>query len=146
MNRRVFLKSIGVLSLGMTSPLSAWSTPKQPNILFIFSDDHSLQTLGAYKSRMQEFIKKHNITPNIDKIAAEGVEGVNEAAHSIEDLRSAGEYLIRTAEYTTTLPVWLLIAMDLEHIDDPDVRAIAEALRAQTLYPRVERYVVDPLA
>ena len=72
MDRRVFLKSISVLSLGLSSPVSAQSTPKQPNILFIFSDDHSLQTLGAYRSRMNEFIKKHNITPNIDKIAAQG--------------------------------------------------------------------------
>lgn len=46
---------------------------KKPNILFVFSDDHSLQTLGAYKSRMQDFIKKHNITPNIDSIAETGV-------------------------------------------------------------------------
>jgi arylsulfatase A-like enzyme len=73
MNRRDFLKSIGILSIGLTSQLSALTVAKQPNILFIFSDDHSLQTLGAYKSRMQEFIKKHNITPNIDKIAAQGV-------------------------------------------------------------------------
>jgi arylsulfatase A-like enzyme len=72
MNRRDFLKSIGILSIGLSSQLSALTVPKQPNILFIFSDDHSLQTLGAYKSRMQEFIKKHNITPNIDKIAAQG--------------------------------------------------------------------------
>jgi arylsulfatase A-like enzyme len=72
MNRRDFLKSIGILSIGLSSQLSALTVPKQPNILFIFSDDHSLQTLGACKSRMQEFIKKHNITPNIDKIAAQG--------------------------------------------------------------------------
>ncbi len=76
MNRRDFLKSIGVLSIGISSQLSAGSTPKQPNILFIFSDDHSLQTLGAYRSRMQKFIKKHKITPNIDKIAAQIMEGV----------------------------------------------------------------------
>ena len=73
MNRRDFLKSIGILSVGLSCRLSAAATPKQPNILFILSDDHSLQTLGAYKSRMQKFIKKHNITPNIDKIAAEGM-------------------------------------------------------------------------
>jgi len=72
-DRRVFLKSIGVLSLGISNPLSARNVQKKPNILFIFSDDHSLQTLGAYRSRMHEFIKKHNITPNIDKIAAQGV-------------------------------------------------------------------------
>jgi arylsulfatase A-like enzyme len=46
---------------------------KRPNILFIFSDDHSLQTLGAHKGRMQAFIKEHGVTPNLDKLAAEGM-------------------------------------------------------------------------
>ncbi|RKY96164.1 MAG: sulfatase [Ignavibacteriae bacterium] len=74
MNRRDFLKGIGVLSIGLSScQLLEKKRAKQPNILFIFSDDHSLQTLGAYESRMQDFIKKHRITPNIDKIASEGV-------------------------------------------------------------------------
>jgi hypothetical protein len=79
------------------------------------------------------------------KIAARGVEGVTAAADSIQDLRAAGEYLIRTGEYTTSLPVWMLLAMERDHIDDPRLRTIAEALRAQTLYPSVERYVVDPI-
>jgi len=45
----------------------------RPNILFIFSDDHSLQTLGAHKGRMQSFIKKHELTPNLDKLAEQGM-------------------------------------------------------------------------
>ncbi|AQT69817.1 Arylsulfatase [Anaerohalosphaera lusitana] len=73
MNRRDFLKHVGLVSLCISGRLSAASESKPPNILFIFSDDHSLQTLGAYGSRMQAFIKKHKITPNIDRIAAEGV-------------------------------------------------------------------------
>ena len=73
MNRRDFLKSIGIVSIGLSGQFSVAATPKQPNILFILSDDHSLQTLGAYKSRMQDFIQQHNITPNIDKIAAQGI-------------------------------------------------------------------------
>ena len=38
---------------------------KQPNIVFIFSDDHALRTIGAYGSGLNE-------TPNIDRIAREG--------------------------------------------------------------------------
>jgi len=37
-----------------------------PNILFIMSDDHALAAVGAYGSELIE-------TPNIDRIAAEGV-------------------------------------------------------------------------
>ncbi|MFC1759470.1 sulfatase, partial [Planctomycetota bacterium] len=37
----------------------------RPNIVFIFSDDHALQSIGAYGSTINE-------TPNIDRIAREG--------------------------------------------------------------------------
>jgi len=40
----------------------------RPNILFIFSDDHSTQAIGAYEGRMTSL----NPTPNIDRIANEG--------------------------------------------------------------------------
>jgi N-acetylglucosamine-6-sulfatase len=39
--------------------------PSRPNILFVFSDDHALQAIGAYGSRI-------NQTPNLDRIAKEG--------------------------------------------------------------------------
>ncbi len=49
----------------------------KPNIVFIFSDDHSVQTIGAYGARLSEFCKQHGVTPNIDKLAAEGGVFVN---------------------------------------------------------------------
>lgn len=42
----------------------------QPNILFIFSDDHALNAIGAYGSVI-------NQTPNIDRIASEGAIFLN---------------------------------------------------------------------
>jgi len=45
---------------------------QRPNIVFIFSDDHSLQTIGAYNWRLSEFCREHEITPNIDRLAREG--------------------------------------------------------------------------
>lgn len=41
------------------------ATPDRPNILFIFSDDHAVQAISAFGSRV-------NKTPNIDRIANEG--------------------------------------------------------------------------
>lgn len=41
----------------------------RPNIVFIFSDDHAYQAIGAYGSRL----KSLNVTPNIDRIAAGGM-------------------------------------------------------------------------
>ena len=42
----------------------------QPNILFIFTDDHATQAIGAYGSKI-------NKTPNIDRIADEGAVFLN---------------------------------------------------------------------
>ena len=51
---------------------SATAAAERPNIVFVFTDDHSLQTIGAYESRLSAFCKEHQITPNLDRLAAEG--------------------------------------------------------------------------
>ena len=43
---------------------------EQPNIVFIFTDDHATQSIGAYGSKI-------NKTPNIDRIADEGAVFLN---------------------------------------------------------------------
>lgn len=42
------------------------AAPSRPNILFIFSDDHALQAIGAYGSKI-------NQTPHLDRLAREGM-------------------------------------------------------------------------
>ena len=44
------------------------SAPKQPNIVFIFSDDHAYQAISAYNDP-----RKLLQTPNIDRLAHEGM-------------------------------------------------------------------------
>ena len=41
-------------------------TPQRPNIVFIFSDDHSTAAISAYGSRI-------NNTPHLDRLAAGGM-------------------------------------------------------------------------
>ena len=66
--RRQFLKAacLGSSALLMSSVASCTLPRKQPNILFIFTDDHAYQAISAYGSN-------RNQTPNIDRIAEEGV-------------------------------------------------------------------------
>ncbi|MCB1093621.1 MAG: acetylglucosamine-6-sulfatase, partial [Verrucomicrobiae bacterium] len=47
---------------------TAWSADR-PNILFIFSDDHSPNAIGAY----QGWLRSLNPTPEIDQLAAQGM-------------------------------------------------------------------------
>lgn len=55
---------LGFLALFQPSS-SALAADNRPNIVFIFSDDHATQAIGAYGSRINE-------TPNIDRLAKEG--------------------------------------------------------------------------
>ncbi len=50
----------------LAAPLASSAADSRPNILFIMSDDHAYQAVGAYGSRL-------NKTPNIDRIANEGL-------------------------------------------------------------------------
>ena len=45
----------------------------RPNIVFVFTDDHAPHAIGAYNG----WLKSVNPTPNIDKLAAEGMLFVN---------------------------------------------------------------------
>ncbi|MBI9016948.1 MAG: sulfatase-like hydrolase/transferase [Phycisphaerae bacterium] len=68
-NRRNFLKttSLATIALAASGCNGILEKPKQkPNILFIFSDDHAYQAISAYGSKL-------NKTPNIDRIANEGM-------------------------------------------------------------------------
>ncbi|MBT7922909.1 MAG: sulfatase-like hydrolase/transferase, partial [Opitutae bacterium] len=57
------------LSLILATTALSLSAAKRPNILFIFTDDHAYQAVGAYDS----WLKEHCPTPNIDSLARDGM-------------------------------------------------------------------------
>lgn len=69
-DRRDFIKKVGILAAFSYLPLNIScgrnSIKDKPNILFIFSDDHSYKAISAYGSY-------RNKTPNIDRLAKEGM-------------------------------------------------------------------------
>jgi len=60
---RLFLFSLLAVCLNQTA------IAQSPNVLFIMSDDHTSQAIGAYGSRLAPL----NPTPNIDRLATEGM-------------------------------------------------------------------------
>jgi len=58
---------LGAITAGIStaSAQSAATKTKRPNIIFILSDDHAYQAIGAYGNKIAK-------TPNIDRIAREG--------------------------------------------------------------------------
>jgi arylsulfatase A-like enzyme len=65
----------GLLLAGGALPSAA--ADGRPNIVFVFSDDHAVQTLGATGSRLSEFCVRQKVTPNIDRLAAGGAVFLN---------------------------------------------------------------------
>lgn len=55
----------GLFALVMSVTMVVGQTAQRPNIIFIFSDDHAYQGIGAYGNKIAK-------TPNIDRIAREG--------------------------------------------------------------------------
>ena len=66
-SRRAFLSKAGLTVVGLALRGAAAGTKPQrrPNVLFIITDDQELDSFG--------FIRKKALTPNIDRLAAEGV-------------------------------------------------------------------------
>lgn len=67
--------------------------PTPPNIVFIMSDDHAYQAVGAYGSKINE-------TPNIDRIANEGIRF--DRAYVNNSICSPSRAAILTGKYSHT--------------------------------------------
>jgi arylsulfatase A-like enzyme len=58
-----------LLALALAFSANLLSAAQPPNIVFIFSDDHSPNAIGAYN----RWLKSVNPTPHIDELAAQGM-------------------------------------------------------------------------
>ena len=74
---RKIILTFSTLLLSTLAGLNTASAAAKPNIIFIFSDDHAVQAIGAYGARLSEFCQQQGVTPNIDKLAAQGGYFVN---------------------------------------------------------------------
>ncbi|MDU0354341.1 sulfatase-like hydrolase/transferase [Paraglaciecola aquimarina] len=72
------------------------SPKKQYNVLYIMTDDHAAQAIGTYGGRLA----KLNPTPNLDKLASEGM--VFDNAFVTNSICSPSRATILTGQYSQT--------------------------------------------
>ena len=98
--RRHFLKAAGLagvaLAVAPAQIAGGRSQRNRPNILFIMSDDHCAQAIGAYGSRLAAL----NPTPAIDRLAAEGM--LFENTFCTNSICTPSRASIMTGQYSQT--------------------------------------------
>ena len=90
-SRRAFLRSAGFVAAATLLPTGGKAAEKrQPNLVLIYADDLGYGDVGCYGATKVA-------TPNIDRIAKEGVRFVN--AHSASATCTPSRYALMTGEY-----------------------------------------------
>ena len=97
-SRRDFVKAMGLttaaVAFGMGENLAdAARKKKQPNIVFILTDDHASHAMSCYGSKI-------NKTPNLDRIANEGMRFDN--AFCTNSICVPSRATIMTGQYSHT--------------------------------------------
>lgn len=90
------MKSLISLTLVFILSLSFVIAQKRPNVIFIMSDDHTSQAIGAYNSRLARL----DPTPVLDELAAEGM--VFENAFCTNSICTPSRANIITGQYPQT--------------------------------------------
>ncbi len=91
MRPRYLISNVLALSLLLTSCAVFSQAQKKPNIILIVSDDHAYQAISSYGSKLIN-------TPNIDRIAKEGVR--MDKAYVTNSVCSASRAVILTGKYS----------------------------------------------
>jgi arylsulfatase A-like enzyme len=91
MSRRTFVKSLGLAALTVSLPLKVRAaSSRRPNVVLIYADDLGYGDVGCYGATKVK-------TPNIDKLATQGVRFTN--AHCPSATCTPSRYALLTGEY-----------------------------------------------
>lgn len=106
------LLKAGLMTLGGACLASSCANqaPKQPNILFIMSDDHAKQAISAYGGILADILP----TPNLDRIAHEGIMLNN--CFVTNSISTPSRGAIMTGQYSQCNGVYTLVdALNPQH-------------------------------
>lgn len=107
------------LSFMCIAKSNAQPSDSKPNILFIMSDDHTTQAIGAYESRLERL----NPTPTLDKLAEQGMLFKN--AFVTNSICTPSRASIITGQYSQTNGV-----LDLDGTLDPGKHYLPKEMKS----------------
>lgn len=112
------LTLLGFVLMGCVNAQQAKNNNKQPNILFILSDDHTSQAWGVYGGKLKDLVQ----APNISRLSDEGV--VLDNCFCTNSICTPSRAVILTGEYSHKNKVY-----NLTHSLDRDKQNVAKVLQ-----------------
>jgi len=91
---KLFLGSVVLILLSFFINYSSERGSPPPNVVFIMADDHALEAISSYGSYLQEYAR----TPNIDRLADEGMRLTNVCCNN--SICSPSRASILTGQYS----------------------------------------------
>ncbi len=70
---------------------------------------------------------------------------IDRGPDQFKDLDEAVDFFADVAQHTTAYPFWVLSIMQNHQIDDQEIRGLAEELRSNSVYPAIERKIINPI-
>jgi phosphohistidine swiveling domain-containing protein len=78
-------------------------------------------------------------------IYTESLPRIEAGAEAFATVQEATDFFVHAAQYTTVLPAMVLNVYEQDKMDDPEIRELAEGIRSRTLYPSIQRNIIDPM-
>lgn len=121
MSRRTFVKSVAWAGLAALGPGRAWAEQRKPSsVVLIYADDLGYGDVGCYGATKVS-------TPNIDRLAREGIQFTN--AHSASATCTPSRYAMLTGEYAWRRKGTGILPGDARLIIEPGRTTLASLMK-----------------
>ncbi|WP_297090374.1 sulfatase [uncultured Draconibacterium sp.] len=127
---RTTIKTLSLIMLLLVAAQSTFAQNEKPNILFIFIDDLGYKDLGCYGTTLTE-------TPNIDKLASEGMRFTQAYAYPVCTPTRAS---LISGQNSVRTNVWEVIGEDAPGVVDKPYGLMLSPEKALSIPERIETY------
>ena len=156
--RPFFLLAASILPYWMDARHADHTLGTHLNEALLIQDETGMMNLFSSQKSADEFLDRIGYLFQNDReeiirilryglgIYAQGSAVIEQGVSGFADLAELEDFFADVAQHTTVFPAWLLTYIELHQIDDPEVRSLAEQIRSHSLYPVIERKLLQPLA
>lgn len=156
--RPLFLLAASVLPFWLDSKHADKTLGAHINEVLIVQDDsgmvnlfNSKRSIDSFLARIGDLIQNDRnhlieILKHALDLYDQGHARIDQGVEGFDSIQEIEDFFADIAQHTTVFPAWVLMYIESNQIEDQEVQALAEKLRSHTLYPVIERKIIEPLA